>query len=77
MNHGVMAGRNTSRRSFLKTSTLLMGVSPLSGSLPQAKPRQQALRIPRIPPGKTMMTSAPVKPLHWWRWAPAQSDNLH
>jgi 6-phosphogluconolactonase (cycloisomerase 2 family) len=39
MNHGVMAGRNTSRRSFLKTSTLLMGVSPLSGSLPQAKPR--------------------------------------
>jgi 6-phosphogluconolactonase len=39
MNHGVMAGCDTSRRSFLKASTFLMGVSPLSGLLPQAKPR--------------------------------------
>jgi len=37
-----MARRNPSRRSFLKTSTALVGISPLTGLLPRAEPAEAA-----------------------------------
>src|SRR5258705_13488439 len=37
-----MARRNPSRRSFLKTSTGLVGISPLTGLLPRREPGEAA-----------------------------------
>src|SRR6187455_2157744 len=37
-----MARRNPSRRSFLKTSTALMGISPFTGVLPRTEPGEAA-----------------------------------
>jgi len=37
-----MTRRNPSRRSFLKTSTALVGISPLTGLLPRAEPGEAA-----------------------------------
>src|SRR6185503_13156617 len=37
-----MARRNPSRRSFLKTSTALVGIAPLTGLLPRTEPGEAA-----------------------------------